>query len=82
VFNLSFDRDEAADRRAAEACYAEAVQRLSEKGYYPYRVAHGHILPFASPTDTYYACLKKIKDALDPQGILFPGRYDVPAKIE
>ena len=82
VFNLSFDRDEPADRRAAEACYAEAVQRLSEKGYYPYRVAHGHILPFASPTDAYYACLKKIKDALDPQGILFPGRYDVPAKIE
>jgi 4-cresol dehydrogenase (hydroxylating) len=75
VFIL-YDRDLAGEDERALACHDRMLQGLMRAGYYPYRlgVQSMHLLP---PADDDSDCLHQVlKDALDPNHILAPGRYD------
>jgi 4-cresol dehydrogenase (hydroxylating) len=83
VVSICYDRDvEGEDDRAA-ACYGELLRTLAEHGYHSYRLgiqAADHLVP----TTPYDAVLATLKQALDPRGILAPGRYGItsPTRIE
>ena len=76
VITISYDRAiDGEDARAFE-CYRSLTEALLARGYPPYRlnVASMSLLESANPT--YAEALSRIKNALDPNGILAPGRYE------
>ncbi|SEU08618.1 FAD-binding oxidoreductase [Stigmatella erecta] len=75
VVAIIYDREaEGEDARAME-CHHALQQALGEAGYYPARLGiQSPVLPFA-PEDDSPGVLRTLKAALDPHGILAPGRY-------
>jgi 4-cresol dehydrogenase (hydroxylating) len=74
---IAYDRDQPGDDERAMDCFRDLVRRGVEQGYYPYRlgVQGMDLLPAASH-GMHADILRKLKQALDPNGILAPGRYE------
>jgi 4-cresol dehydrogenase (hydroxylating) len=51
------------------------LRRLIEKGYIPYRLGIRSVKLLPEAGDDYEKMLGALKKALDPNGILAPGRY-------
>ena len=64
--------------RARTSARWRAIEQLSEamiaRGYPPYRLSVASMTQVDSGT-TYGAALSAIRSALDPNGIMAPGRY-------
>ena len=82
VVSISYDRElEGEDQRAME-CYRELLDRMTAAGFYSYRLGV-QARQMLDPTTPYGRLLASIKNALDPQHILAPGRYlAAPAAAE
>lgn len=78
VVSICYDRAVDGEDARAMACYHELLHVLASHGYYSYRVGiqAGAHLQRAAPYDAVLAALKQ---ALDPAGILAPGRYGIGA---
>jgi 4-cresol dehydrogenase (hydroxylating) len=63
------------------ACYAELGDRCREKGFLPYRLGLQSMAQAMSDADPFWGVVRTLKEALDPNGILAPGRYDGGAKV-
>ena len=48
---------------------------MMEAGYCPYRVGNHSMGELDPHVDVYWQTVARIKDALDPRGIIAPGRY-------
>jgi 4-cresol dehydrogenase (hydroxylating) len=72
---LLYDRDAPdADRRAL-ACSRDLAAGWEQRGWLPYRLGI-HDMPITAPRlDDRAAVVQRLKTALDPAGILAPGRY-------
>lgn len=71
-----YDRDMPGEDRRAMACHDEVLAELIRIGYYPFRLgiqSMGSMPPSADETDRLLA---RLKDTLDPNRILSPGRYE------
>ncbi len=77
VTTITYDRTVPGEDERARRCYDELMSRLLEAGYPPYRV-NLRSMHIASTPGAYDDLLGRIKHAVDPAGILAPGRY-VPA---
>ena len=75
VISLSYDRAVAGEDQRAMVCYHDLLRRLANQGYHPYRLSIGSML--AMGHSSYSELLQKLKQTLDPHGILAPGRYIV-----
>ncbi|MBV8830307.1 MAG: FAD-binding oxidoreductase [Acidobacteriaceae bacterium] len=75
VVSISYDRDVPGEDETAAACHDELVRACSERGYYPYRLGIKSMNQITE-REEYADLLGRLKTALDPQGILAPGRYD------
>ncbi len=75
VTNLSFDQREPDEAAAAKACYDELMAALLEAGFVPYRTGPGGFEKLYDPDDVFWQTAQKIKQALDPDQIIAPGRY-------
>ena len=73
---LLYDKDNEAEAAAAMACYAELGERCREKGFLPYRLGLQSMTQAMSEADPFWRVVRTLKQALDPAGILAPGRYD------
>ncbi len=74
IASLSWDREISEEDKAAEKCYFEAVERLEEQGCFSYRT--NTLKMHRKQKDTpYNRFVRSLKQALDPQQILSPGRY-------
>jgi 4-cresol dehydrogenase (hydroxylating) len=71
---LTYDREESGEDARAQSCFQTLTQQLLELGYPPYRL-NVNSMDVASGTGAYSNTLRDIKAALDPNGILSPGRY-------
>ncbi|MEL6534938.1 MAG: FAD-binding oxidoreductase [Bacteroidota bacterium] len=72
---LSYNPTRAGHRETALACQAEALEAMDQAGFPQVRLGI-HTMPWMATTDpAHQALLSKLKQALDPKGILSPGRY-------
>jgi 4-cresol dehydrogenase (hydroxylating) len=75
VVSISYDRGEPGQDGQAMLCYEELVNRCSQGGFYPYRLGI-QSMPRTLGEPEYTGVIRRLKDALDPNGVLAPGRYD------
>src|SRR5262249_21697225 len=68
VIAITYDRDQPGEDRQARECYDQLLAELNQRGFYSYRLS---ILGMTPPSPL----LRTLKQALDPNGILAPGRY-------
>lgn len=82
VMNVSWDKTDAAQGERARECYEEVMQALIAAGYPPYRSSLlGMPLLWQHGGAAFWDSARKIKQALDPRGVIAPGRY-VPREEE
>ena len=76
VIAITYDRDRQGEEEKALTCHDELLKKLIEKGYYPYRLSTHAMGQLPQPEKGYDLAIKKIKQALDPDNIFSPGRYE------
>lgn len=77
VLNLAFDRSDAEEVKRAFRCIDECHERLTDKGYIPYRVGLQSMKNVVRADDDYWRVVSSLKDVLDPNRIIAPGRYSL-----
>ncbi len=75
---IIYDRDVDGEDGRALACHDALLEALRAFGYLPYRLGVQSMRSLAPPRDEHGAVLRRIKAALDPSGVLSPGRYEFP----
>ncbi|MCB9760570.1 MAG: FAD-binding oxidoreductase [Alphaproteobacteria bacterium] len=79
VVSLTFPLDDAAARDRAHAACDALHRTFVARGWMPYRTTRAHHDTLHTPGDPFWEVTARLKDVLDPNGILSPGRY-VPAR--
>jgi 4-cresol dehydrogenase (hydroxylating) len=74
IISLAYDRDVPGEDQKAMGCYRDLIRLLAEHGYHSYRLAVG-MMSAMGEAGPYTELLHGIKRAVDPRGILAPGRY-------
>ncbi len=77
VINLAFDRDKPERVASAHACNDELTQECIRLGYLPYRVGPQSMPLVVNDKDSFWQTVRDLKRALDPNGIIAPGRYNL-----
>jgi 4-cresol dehydrogenase (hydroxylating) len=80
VSNIAYDKRDASDVSKAKACYQEAYEALLAAGYVPYRsgpTGYGYLE--SQSHSAFWDFTRELKTAIDPNGILSPGRYNLVA---
>jgi 4-cresol dehydrogenase (hydroxylating) len=75
VLTIAYDKDEPEEVERARQCYRKVFGRMMEAGYCPYRVGNHSMGELDPHVDVYWQTVARIKHALDPRGIIAPGRY-------
>ena len=73
IISLTYDRDVRGEDDRAMTCYHDLLDRLAADGYHSYRLSVGAM--HAMGGGSYGELLQTLKQALDPHGVLAPGRY-------
>ena len=76
VVSISYDRDVPGEDEKAAACYEDLMGQLAGRGFYSYRLTIQSMGAMQSGGG-YHQLLRTLKEALDPNRVLAPGRYDV-----
>lgn len=80
IVSINWDREVEGEDEQARACYLEVSEVLKKHGYFPYRdttMGMQHKQTDESYNDSYRQFLSDIKNAVDPNGIIAPGRYNI-----
>ena len=72
---LLFDAEQAGAADRARACYRALFDRNAAEGYVPYRLPVTEMERVVDARHAYWDVVRTIKAALDPHGIVSPGRY-------
>lgn len=75
VISISYDRSIPGEDQRAMHCYENLVCRINAMGYHSYRLGIQCMTEMNIP-ESYGALIRTLKSALDPAGILSPGRYE------
>ena len=75
VLTVAYDKDDPEETARARACHDAVFKEMFEAGYIPYRVGNHSMAALDPAGDSYWRTVAALKAALDPQGILAPGRY-------
>ena len=75
VLTVAYDKEDPGEAARAMQCYRELFDAVMEAGYVPYRVGLQSMAGLDDGGDSYWRVAARIKAALDPQGIIAPGRY-------
>jgi 4-cresol dehydrogenase (hydroxylating) len=75
LVTMHFVRTDANQVTAAEQAQVAIWDRLTAAGYMPYRVPVDGMERLVASRPDFFAHVKKLKEALDPNGIIAPGRY-------
>lgn len=73
---IIYDREVVGEDERALKCYDEMLANLLNQGYFPYRLGIHSMDSLPPSLDSYGLLLRTLKQALDPNDILSPGRYD------
>jgi 4-cresol dehydrogenase (hydroxylating) flavoprotein subunit len=80
VISITYDREQAGEDRRARACFEQLQSELAAKGYISYRLGIQSMQQMKAQ-GAYGALLGDIKRAVDPAGILAPGRYAMESEV-
>lgn len=75
VVALAYDREAPGEDARALACYQALQREFVQAGYYPMRLGLQGFPEELPVGDDSRALLRRLKEAMDPAGILAPGRY-------
>ncbi|RYF09259.1 MAG: FAD-binding oxidoreductase, partial [Deltaproteobacteria bacterium] len=75
VSNIAFDRSIAGEVSQAEVCYHEVLDILKRHGFYSYRMAPDSSSKLLEGPDTFWETVGSLKNVLDPNNVISPGRY-------
>jgi 4-cresol dehydrogenase (hydroxylating) len=75
VITVCYDKENDDEVARARRCYADVFELCMGQGYIPYRVGNQSMAQLDPHADVYWKTVARIKDALDPQGLIAPGRY-------
>ncbi|MES2263513.1 MAG: FAD-binding oxidoreductase [Pseudomonadota bacterium] len=75
VITIAYDKDNADEVARAKLCYRQLFDAVMGAGYIPYRVGLQSMADLDGGDDNYWRVAARIKAALDPLGIIAPGRY-------
>jgi 4-cresol dehydrogenase (hydroxylating) len=81
VITVAYDKDDDAELERARLCYRETFDLLMGAGYIPYRVGNESMAALDPQGDVYWRTVARIKVALDPDGLIAPGRYQPPGAL-
>jgi 4-cresol dehydrogenase (hydroxylating) len=70
-----YDRSSPEESEKAHLCYSELLSVCKAAGYFPYRLGVQSMGVEATTDDVFWSVVQRLKNALDPKGILAPGRY-------
>lgn len=73
---IMYDRLELGQDQKAMECHNQLLEFLMNSGYIPYRLGIQSMSCLSTSDDNYNQLLKNIKQELDPNNILAPGRYE------
>jgi 4-cresol dehydrogenase (hydroxylating) len=73
---LTYDRDVEGEDARAMACHDAMLQALAAQGLLPYRLGIQSMESLPPGQKAYATLLRTLKQTLDPNDILAPGRYD------
>lgn len=77
VYTIDYDAEDEAETERGIECYEAGVRKLLELGYPLYRASVRGMGLLASERDESVGdVVERMKGALDPAGIIAPGRYD------
>ena len=81
MIQISFDKADSGECSRAKNCYETLFDLLFQRGYLPYRVGiqSMHKLD-AGSSNTFWDVCRTFKGAIDPNGIIAPGRYEPRAR--
>jgi 4-cresol dehydrogenase (hydroxylating) len=77
VINSAFDRRRPEQVRAAHACNDELTAEFIRLGFWPYRVGAQSMALAVREDDPFWKTVRALKQALDPNHIIAPGRYNL-----
>jgi 4-cresol dehydrogenase (hydroxylating) len=75
VLTVAYDKEDPAEAARAIRCYRQLFDTMMGAGYIPYRVGLQSMAELDPAGDSYWRTVERIKAALDPRGIIAPGRY-------
>lgn len=78
VITVAYDKEDEEEVARAKACYKDVFDLCMAAGYIPYRVGNQSMAQLDPNSDVFWAAVRQIKAALDPDGIISPGRYAPP----
>ncbi|QBG48413.1 FAD-binding oxidoreductase [Verrucomicrobia bacterium S94] len=76
VVSLAFDRRDQEQVRRAHKCIQDMEARYVDMGYPPYRVGINSMHHVVRKGDVFWNTVQNLKDILDPNRIISPGRYN------
>lgn len=79
VLTIAYDKEDAGESQRALACYQQLFDVMMQAGYIPYRVGLQSMAALDPGKDVYWRTVARLRAALDPRGILAPGRYQAGA---
>lgn len=80
VINIYFDRTQPEAVAAAHKANLEMHRRFYEDGYRFYRFDVKTMQEYLDPSDPHWQLVHRLKECLDPHGILSPGRYEIGSR--
>lgn len=75
ALTITYDKQDAGETARAHACYHAVFEAVMAAGYIPYRVGTQSMQALDPQHDTYWKTVARIRQALDPAGLMVPGRY-------
>jgi 4-cresol dehydrogenase (hydroxylating) len=77
LMSVFFDKEDADETSRAEALYYEMGEVTQRAGYQQYRTSTMYMDRLLQTAPEFQRLCNRIKGALDPRGILAPGKYGI-----
>lgn len=76
VMTVAYDKEDSSEAERARECYRALWDALAASGFMPYRAGVQSMADLARNSTGFWQTVRRIKAALDPDGVIAPGRYD------
>jgi 4-cresol dehydrogenase (hydroxylating) len=77
LMSVFYDKEDADEVLRAESLYYEMGKATQHAGYQQYRTSTMYMQHVLTPAPEFSELCNRIKQALDPRGILAPGKYGI-----